>query len=80
MAKITYTADDGSTQDFNDQAYTDAAVAAAVAAATPAPGPVVSSLTDTSVVIQHSDGSSQTFVVEIPAAEAAEVAPDAPAA
>jgi len=77
MAKITLTNDDGSTQDFNDQAYTDAAVAAAVAAVpAPAAGPVVTSLNDTSVVITHSDGSTQTFVVEA----AAEAVSDAPAA
>lgn len=62
MAKITYTADDGSTQDFNDQAYTDAAVAAAVAAL----GSANTTAEVADVRIENTDGSSETFV---PAAE-----------
>jgi hypothetical protein len=54
--KVTITNEDGSTQDFFPQSYTDAAVAAATS------GPVVASLTDTSLVITHSDGSTQSFV------------------
>lgn len=60
MAKVTLTNDDGSTQDFNDQAYTDAAVAT-VLAAIPAPVETVSAISDTSVTITHSDGSTTTF-------------------
>lgn len=50
MAKITFTADDGSTQDF------DVTV------------PVVAPVAETieSVVVENTDGSSETFVPEAP--------------
>jgi len=57
--KLTLTNNDGSTQEFNEQAYTDAAVAAAVAAIKPAP---VVAPTDTEVDILLSDGSTKKFV------------------
>lgn len=62
MAKITFTADDGSVQDFD----------VAVPAAAPAPEVIAD------IVVEHTDGTSETFeAVEAPAAEAVE---DAPAA
>lgn len=53
MQKVTITNDDGSTQDFFPQSYTDAAVAAAT--------PVVSP-EDVEVDIVLSDGSTKKFV------------------
>jgi hypothetical protein len=55
MEKFTVTNADGPTTDFFPKSYTDAAVAAATS------GPVATSLTDTSLVITHSDGSTQNF-------------------
>lgn len=57
--KITLTQEDGSTQDFFPQSYTDAAVAEATAAITPAP---VVQPTDTEVDILLSDGTTKKFV------------------
>lgn len=68
MAKVTLFADDGTATDFNDQAFTDAAVAAALAA-TPAPTSTAT-FTDTTVVVNHSDGTTQTF--ELPVVEPVE--------
>ena len=59
--KVTVTNADGSTQDYFDQAYTDAAVATAVAAIPPAPVPVVEP-TDTEIDVVLSDGSVKKFV------------------
>lgn len=59
MSKVTLTNDDGSTVDFNDQAYTDAAVAAAIAALPQQP---VVAPTDTGITVTHSDGTVQNFV------------------
>lgn len=56
MSKVTLTNDDGSTQDFNDQAYTDAAVAAALANQAPA-APAIAE-----VDVVNSDGSEEKFV------------------
>jgi hypothetical protein len=56
--KVTITQEDGSTQDFFPQSYTDAAVTAAVAAV---PAPVVAP-EDTEVDILLSDGSTKKFV------------------
>lgn len=56
MAKVTLTNDDGTTQDFFDQAYTDAAVAAV----TPIVAPE-----DVEVDITLSDGSIKKFVPAI---------------
>lgn len=52
MAKVTITQDDGSTQDFFDQAYVDAAVAA------------VHGATVTEVDVIESDGTEEKFVPE----------------
>lgn len=79
MAKVTLTNDDGSTVDFNDQAFTDAAVQAAIAAV---PATPTVEVTDAGVTITHTDGSSQDFIpatapveapveAELPAAEPA---------
>ena len=57
MQKITITNDDGSTEDFFRQSYTDAAVAAVQTFT----GPNVQ-ITDSGVTITHSDGSTQSFV------------------
>jgi hypothetical protein len=59
MAKVTLTNDDGSTVDFNDQAFTDAAVAAAVAAV-PAQPPVADETVEVDLV--KADGSTKKFV------------------
>lgn len=58
MAKVTLTNDDGSTVDFNDQAFTDAAVAAALAAVTTPP------VSDDTVEVDliKADGSTKKFV------------------
>lgn len=56
--KITLTNDDGSTVDFNDQAYTDAAVAAALAA-----GPAPEVPTET---VHVSEGESVEVVADVP--------------
>ncbi len=61
MASIVYTADDGSTVNFVDPAGVQAAVDAAIAALPVSTNPVVTSFTDTSVTVTHSDGSVQTF-------------------
>lgn len=57
MASAIFTADDGTTTQLNDQAYTDAAVAAAVAAV-PAVGEVVAD-----VVVENTDGTTEKFDV-----------------
>ena len=59
MAKVTLTNDDGSTVDFNDQAFTDAAVAAAVAGITPQPVVTTSTV---EVDLVQDDGSVQKFI------------------
>lgn len=59
MAKLTLTADDGSTTDFFDQAYTDEAVKVAVAAITPA---LIVAPEATEVDIILSDGNTKKFV------------------
>lgn len=62
--KITLTHDDGSTEDFVNQATVDAAVATAVAAI-----PVGSTIeTIADVQVFNTDGSTETFVPETPAA------------
>ncbi len=62
MDKITHTLADGSTVDYFPQSYTDAAVAAALAAVPPA-GEVIAD-----VKVENTDGTSETFKVEAPAA------------
>lgn len=69
MSKVTLTNDDGSTVDFNDQAFTDAAVAAAIAALpvpTPAEGEVIKD-----EIVENTDGTTETLApeAELPAAE-----------
>lgn len=59
MQKITITQDDGSTQDFFPQSYTDSAVAAATAAITPAP--VVAPET-VEIDLVLTDGTTKKFV------------------
>jgi hypothetical protein len=57
--KITLTNEDGSTTDFFQQSYTDAAVATAVAAVPAAP---VVAPEDTEVDITRTDGSVVKFI------------------
>lgn len=59
IAKITVTNDDGTTEDFNGQAYTDAAVAAALAAQTP-PNTVDPEVSEVDLVL--TDGSMKKFI------------------
>lgn len=67
MSSAIFTADDGSTVELHDQAYTDAAVATAVAAVptTGTPAEV------TEVDVKESDGTDETFVPEAPVEPAA---------
>ncbi len=58
MAKVTLTNDDGSTVEFNDQAFTDAAVAAALAAVPASGNPAVAPEV-TEVDLLLTDGSTK---------------------
>ena len=63
MSKFTFTHDDGTTEDLFPQSYTDAAVATALAAVVP-----VVPATVTEVDVVESDGTTEKFVPETPAA------------
>lgn len=65
MVKVTVSQEDGSSEDFFPQSYTDEAVAAAVAAAQSAPSVPVVSPGDVEVDIVLSDGSTKTFVPKV---------------
>lgn len=68
MAHVTMTNDDGTTKDFFDQAYTDAAIAAYAAAHPATSGEVVKD-----VVVENEDGTSETMEAEeAPAVESTE--------